>query len=123
MKFLLFTLLSALLVVFLNIVAPYWVVMIAVTGLAAAIRPSSLGGFIGGGLGMGLAWLGQTVYIATITSSALPDKMGALMGLGTGTTLMLITAVLGFLLGGCSGLLGVLGRNLLQKKPSDVYLG
>jgi hypothetical protein len=123
MKFLIFTLLCALLVVFLNIVAPYWVVMIAVTGLAAAIRPSALGGFIGGGLGMGLAWLGQTVYIATFTSSSLPDKMGALMGLGTGTTLMLLTAVLGFLLGGCSGLLGVLGRNLLQKKPSNVYLG
>ena len=123
MKFLLFTLLSVLLVVFLNTVAPYWAVMIAVTGLAAAIRPSALGGFLGGGLGMGLAWLGQTVYISLLTSSTLPDKMGALMGLGTGTTLMIITAVLGFLLGGCSGLLGVLGRNLFQKKPSDVYLG
>jgi hypothetical protein len=49
--------------------------------------------------------------------------MGALMGLGTGTTLMIITAVLGFILGGFSGLLGVLGRNLFQKKPSNVYLG
>ena len=123
MKFLLFTLLSTLLVVFLTSVDPYWLVMIAVTGLAAAIRPSALGGFLGGGLGMARAWLGQTVYISLLTSSTLRDKMGALMGLGTGTTLMIITAVLGFLLGASSGLLGVLGRNLFQKKPSDVYLG
>jgi hypothetical protein len=123
MKFLLFTLLSALVVVFLNIVAPYWMVMIAVTALAALIRPTVWGGFLGGGLGMGLVWLGQTVYISAVTSSTLPDKMGALMGLGSGLSLMLLTAVLGFILGGSSGLLGVKFRNLIQKKPTDVYLG
>ena len=123
MKFLLFTLLSALVVVFLNIVAPYWVVMIAVTALAALIRPTLWGGFLGGGLGMGLVWLGQTLYISAVTSSTLPDKMGALIGLGSGLSLMLLTAVLGFILGGCSGLLGVMFRNLIQKKPTDVYLG
>jgi hypothetical protein len=72
---------------------------------------------------MGLVWLGQTVYISAVTSSTLPDKMGALMGLGSGPSLMLLTAVLGFILGGCSGLLGVMFRNLVQKKPTDVYLG
>jgi len=123
MKFLLFTLLSALVVVFLNIVAPYWMVMIAVTALAALIRPTVWGGFLGGGLGMGLVWLGQTLYISAVTSSTLPDKMGALMGLGSGLSLMLLTAVLGFFLGGCSGLLGVKFRELIQKKPTDVYLG
>ena len=123
MKFLLFTLLSALLVVFLNIVSPYWVVMIALTVLAGLIRPSVWGGFFGGGLGMGLVWLGQTVYISTVTSSTLPDKIGALMGLGSGLSLMVLTAVLGFILGGCSGLLGVMFRNLVQKKRRDVYLG
>jgi hypothetical protein len=123
MKFLLFTLLSALVVVFLNIVAPYWAVMIALTVLAGIIRPSGWGGFFGGGLGMGLVWLGQTVYISAVTSSTLPDKMGALMGLGSGLNLMLLTAVLGFILGGFSGLLGVMFRNLVQKKRRDVYLG
>ena len=123
MKFLLFTLLSALVVVFLNIVAPYWAVMIALTVLAGIIRPSGWGGFFGGGLGMGLIWLGQTVYISAVTSSTLPDKMGALMGLGSGLNLMLLTAVLGFILGGFSGLLGVMSRNLVQKKRRDVYLG
>ncbi len=123
MKFLLFTLLSALLVVFLNIVSPYWVVMIALAVLAVLIRPSSWGGFFGGGLGMGLAWLGQTAYISAVTSSTLPDKMGALMGLGSGLSLMVLTAVLGFILGGFSGLLGVMLRNLVQKKRRDVYLG
>lgn len=123
MKFLLFTLLSALLVVFLNIVSPYWVVMFALAVLAVIIRPSVWGGFFGGGLGMGLAWLGQTVYISAVTSSTLPDKMGALMGFGSGLSLMILTAVLGFILGGFSGLLGVMFRNLVQRKHKDVYLG
>lgn len=123
MKFLLFTLLSALLVVFLNIVTSYWVVMIALAVLAVLIRPSVWGGFFGGGLGMALAWLGQAVYISAVTSSTLPDKMGALMGLGSGLSLMVLTAVLGFILGGFSGLLGVMFRNLVQKKRRDVYLG
>lgn len=97
--------------------------MIALTVLAILIRPSAWGGFFGGGLGMGLAWLGQTVYISAMTSSSLPDKMGALMGLGSGLSLMILTSVLGFILGGFSGLLGVMFRNLVQKKRRDVYLG
>lgn len=123
MKFLLFTLLSTLVVVFLNSVAPYWLVMVAITVLAALIHPSNWGGFFGGGVGMSMAWLGQTIYISAVTSSTLPDKIAAIMGLGSGTSLVVLTAVLGFVLGGCSGLLGVMFRNLIQKKPTDVYLG
>ena len=48
MKFLLFTLLCALLVVFLNLIAPFWVVMIAIASVAALVRPSGWAGFFGG---------------------------------------------------------------------------
>ena len=123
MKFLLFTLLCALLVVFLNLIAPFWVVMIAIASVAALVRPSGWAGFFGGGAGMGLAWLGQALLISMNTSSTLPDKMGILMGLGSGLAVFGFTTALGFILGGLSGLTGVLFRNLIQKKPSDVYLG
>ena len=123
MRFILLTLLTALLVVFLNPVAPYWVVMIGILVLSALINPTSIGGFLGGGLGMGLSWLGQSIFLGIINDSTLPDKMGELMGLGAGMTLIAATGVLGFLLGSFSAVTGVLLRRVLQKTPKDVYKG
>ncbi|RIW12372.1 hypothetical protein D0X99_19050 [Algoriphagus lacus] len=123
MRFIFLTLMTAILVVFLNPVAPFWVVMIGIGVLSALIYPNGIGGFLGGGLGMGLTWLGQSIYLGITTASPLPDRMGELMGLGTGMTLIAITGVVGFLLGAFSGWTGVLFRNLLQKTPKNVYRG
>lgn len=123
MRFIFLTILTAILVVFLNAAAPYWVVMIGIGIISALIYPNGIGGFIGGGLGMGLTWLGQSIYLAITTSSPLPDRMGELMGLGSGMTLVAITGVVGFFLGAFSGYTGVLFRNMLQKSPENVYKG
>lgn len=123
MRFILLTVLVALLVVFLNPVASYWVVMIGILVISAILNPTGFGGFIGGGLGMGLTWLGQCIYLGIINSSSLPDRMGELMGFGSGTSVIAVTGFLGFLLGAFSGLTGVLFRRILQKKPLDVYKG
>ncbi len=123
MRFIFLTILVALLVVFLNSVGPFWVVMIGIALLSALISPNGFGGFMGGGLGMGLAWLGQCIYLGINTSSPLPDRMGELMGMGSGMTLIAITGVVGFLLGGFSGWTGVLFRKMFQKTPENVYRG
>ena len=123
MRFIFLTILTAILVVFLNAAAPYWVVMIGIGIISALIYPNGIGGFIGGGLGMGLTWLGQSIYLAITTSSPLPDRMGELMVLGSGMTLVAITGVVGFFLGAFSGYTGVLFRNMLQKSPENVYKG
>ncbi len=123
MRFIFLTLMTAILVVFLNPVAPFWVVMIGIGVLSALIYPNGIGGFMGGGLGMGLTWLGQSIYLGITTASPLPDRMGELMGVGSGMTLVAITGVIGFLLGGFSGLTGVYFRNMLQKTPKNVYRG
>lgn len=123
MRFIFLTLITAILVVFLNPVAPFWVVMIGIGVLSALIYPNGIGGFLGGGLGMGLTWLGQSIYLGITTASPLPDRMGELMGMGSGMTLIAITGVVGFLLGAFSGWTGVLFRNLLQKAPKNVYRG
>lgn len=114
---------TAILVVFLNPIVPYWGVMIGVGALSALIYPNGIGGFFGGGLGMGLTWLGQSIYLGITSGSPLPDQMGELMGLGSGMTLVAVTGVLGFLLGAFSGLSGVLFRNMLKKDPQNVYKG
>jgi hypothetical protein len=119
MRFILLTVLVSLFVVFLSPFLPYWVVMIGIGILGLLVYPSTVGGFFGGGLGMGAAWFGQTVYIGILTSSALPEKVGELMGLGSNFSLGLLTGLLGFLLGAFSGLSGVLGRKLFDKVPGN----
>lgn len=123
MRFIVFILATICIVVFLNPFFPYWVIMILIGVGAALLRLSGFQGFLAGGLGMGLAWLGQAIFISTSTGSPLPNKIGELMGLGSGMTVVGVTAIIGLLLGGFSGLTGSLFRSLFQKKPDDLYRG
>lgn len=117
------TILTMIIVVFLNPIAPFWVVMIAIGILSAIVYPNGIGAFLGAGLGMGLTWIGQSMYLGITTGSSLPDQMGELMGVGSGMTLVALTGLVGFLLGAFSGWTGVLFRNLLQRTPQNVYKG
>lgn len=123
MRFIFLVMMTVLLVVFLNPVLPFWLIMILIGALAGLIGLKGAESFLAGGLGMGLAWLGQSLYISVGTGSPLPNRMGELMGLGSGMTLVGITAVLGFLLGGFSAMTGSLFRNLLKRKPDNLYRG
>ena len=123
MKFILLVLLTALWVLFLNPFIPYWGVMIGIALLSSVMAIKPFSGFLGGGLGMGLAWLGQSVYIGIVTGSSLPDKMAGIMEFGSGMTLVAITATLGLLLGGFSGWSGALFRKLIQQKETNIYRG
>lgn len=123
MRFIFLTILTVLVVVFLNPIAPFWIVMIAIGVVSAVVYPNGIGGFLGGGLGMGLTWLGQSIYLGITSGSSLPDQMGELMGLGSGMTLVAVTGIVGFILGAFSGYTGVLFRNMIQKTPQNVYKG
>lgn len=123
MRFIFLIILTAIVVVFLNPIAPFWLVMIGIAVLSALVYPNGMGGFFGGGLGMGLTWLGQSIYLGITSASSLPDRMGELMDLGSGVTLLAITGIIGFILGSFSGLTGVLFRELVQKTPKNVYKG
>lgn len=91
--------------------------------LSFLIGPKGVGAFLGGALGMGLGWVGISTYLGLTSASALPDQMGELMGLGSGMALLGLVGVLGFLLGGFSGLTGVLFRNLLRPTERNIYRG
>lgn len=121
MKFILFTFLTALLVLIFNPFLPYWSVMIMVAIFAGLIGNKGTGAFFAGGLGMGLAWIGQSMYISTFSGSSLPNNMGELMGFGSATSLFAITGLLGFLLGAFSAWTGSLFRRLFKKKPDNIY--
>jgi len=123
MRFILFILFTIGIVVFLNPIFPYWIIMILIGIGSALLGLSGLQGFLAGGLGMGLAWLGQAIFISTSTGSALPNKIGELMGLGSGMTVAGVTAIIGFLLGGFSGMTGSLLRKVFRKEPDNLYRG
>ena len=125
MKFTLYFLLTTLVVVFVNSVFPFWAAMICIALLTGVFRPSKWGGIGGGGLAMGVAWLGQLLFIGTMTSSTLPDKMGEVMGLGAGSGYILlgITGLLGVIVGAGSAWVGVAFRAMLYIKPTEIYLG
>jgi len=123
MKFILVTFLSALLVIVFNPFLPYWEVMILIAILAALVDVRGAGAFFGGGIGMGLAWVGQSIYVSTISGSHLPEKMGELMGLGSEMALFVLTGILAFLLGAFSALSGSLFRKLFKRRPDNIYGG
>ncbi|MBN7817595.1 hypothetical protein [Algoriphagus pacificus] len=123
MKFISLLILSVLIVVFINPIAPFWIIMILLGISSALVGAKGASSFLATGLGMGLAWLGQTIFLDFSTGSQLPYQMGEIMGLGSGMVLIAITGVLGFLLGGFSGMTGSYFRRLFKKKPENIYRG
>lgn len=123
MKFIGLTFLVVLVVGIINPFFPFWVVMICIGILSALIGISGFGSFLAAGLGMGLVWMGQSFYLSIYSGSDLPQKMGELMGAGSGMTLVAVTGLLGFILGGMSGWTGASFRKVITPKPTNIYKG
>ena len=123
MKFFGFLILTILIVVFANPFIPYWGVMVALALLAILLNPGNAIAFWGGGLGMGLSWLGLSLYLSIQTGSPLPEKIASIFGVGSGTILIGVTGLLGFLFGAFSSLTGSLFRKITKKRPDNLYRG
>lgn len=123
MKFITFFFVTVIIVVILNPFLPYWMIMILIGLMAALLGVTGANAFFAGGLGMGLAWLGQTIFISISTGSPLADSMAELMGLGTGMAMHILTGFLGFLLGSFSAWTGSLLKNILKRRPDNIYKG
>lgn len=121
MKFISFFFVTTSVVVLLNPIFQFWAIMILIALLAIVMGSSGGAAFFGGGLGMGVAWLGQSFFIVATTGSPLAEYMAELMGLGSGLMIHLVTAALGFLLGSFSGLTGSLFRAIMRRKPTGYY--
>jgi hypothetical protein len=106
MKFFIHLLVVALLAYILGAIIPYWVLMILIGGISAWCRGSAFTAFIAGALGVGIVWILVPLFIWSSSGSALPDKFSAIMGFSDATTLVGITGVMGFFIGGSSALTG-----------------
>lgn len=112
-------LLFVFVIILVLIVGPYmqyWVLMIGVAIVSFFIGTGKMPTFISAGLSFGLTWLALTISISIRTNSELPKRMAELMGLDNDNLLFLGTGILGFLIGGFSGLVGTMLRKLLDRK-------
>ncbi len=123
LKFILIFLLSFLLIYFIGPFFHFWVMMIGVAFIAFLVGGPSGTSFLAGALAFGLAWLIISLLISINSGSDLPDKMGALLGFSNYNFLWVMTAVLGFVIGGFSALTGSLFRKLFTKRDQGIYRG
>jgi len=113
--------LVALIVYFLGNYLPFWGIMILVALAAYWVGASHGISFFGSGLSFGLVWLSLSIWISIDSGSDLPIKMAELMGLSNDNLLWLATGLIGFIIGGFSGLTGSLFRKVLEKRDKGIY--
>lgn len=115
-KSLLIFVLVSLLVLLIGPYAPYWILMIGVAIISFLVGAGKVSSFVSSGLGFGLTWMALSLFISIKTDSELPKRMAELMGLKNDNLLLFGTALLGFLIGGFSGLTGSMLRKLFERK-------
>lgn len=109
MKFILSILLSALLTYAVGIYGqlPWWSFVLTNLLVAIAIPQKPLLAFLGGALGTSALWAGLAVGIDQANNHLLSIKVAQILPLnGSYLLLIVITALVGFLLGGVAALTG-----------------
>ncbi len=97
---------AALLAWVLQQFLPWWIIAIATFAVTATFKSSGFVSFLIGFLAIGLLWLGLAWVIDSSTNAILSDKIAVLFTVGSGQLVLLVTAVVGGLIGGLGGLSG-----------------
>ena len=92
----------------------WWTAALMAALVAALVPTSGFKAFISGFLGVGLLWLVLALVSSVQTDYLLTDKVAGLMGLSSSYLLILITFVIGALLGGLGAWTGNQLRQLLR---------
>jgi hypothetical protein len=101
-----------LLIIILGIIAqlflPWWSVTPIAFVLAFWLGQRGWGAFLAGFAGIGLGWLGMAAWLNTQNGGHFSHRVAELIPLGgNGWLLVLVTAILGGLVGGIAALAGV----------------
>ena len=107
MRFFLSLLLIALLSFIAGLYLPWWSISVVAFLVALGIRPSIGLGFLSGFLGIFLLWFALSFWIDTANESILSHKVALIFPLGGNSLLlMLVTALVGALVGGFAAMAG-----------------
>jgi hypothetical protein len=99
-----------------QLVLPWWIIMPVAFALAIGLGRAGWGAFLAGFAGIGLGWLVLASWLNIQNDGHLSHRVAELIPLGgNGWLLVLVTAVLGGLVGGVAALAGVWLRQALAK--------
>lgn len=107
-------LLIALTTWLLGLILPWWAVALPGLVFGALLGRSGTSAFGWGFTGIGLLWLGQTLWLHLANDGILTGRIGEMFTLPSPLLLVFITALVGGLIGGCTTLTGYLLRKLLH---------
>lgn len=94
---------------------PWWVITPLCLGLAFFSSASAGQSFGAGFLGIGLGWLGLAGWLNMLNNGLLAHRVAQLLPLGgSSVALILVTAVVGGLVGGLAALAGTWTRQALR---------
>jgi len=110
MNFLLILVLSALLQLF----APWWIV--AVVPFAVYFWRPAASAFWVSFLAIAIVWFGYGYYLHLISDGAMSNRIAGIFSLSNGYILLFVTAFIGGLAGGISGLSGFLIKEILTER-------
>lgn len=97
---------------------PWWTLLVPAVLLGATLFEHSLTAFLIGFISLFGAWSVQVLYIDISNESILSRRMAAMIGVDQSWLVILITALIGGLIGGMGTLLGSQIRQLLR--PANV---
>jgi len=96
---------------------PWWSLVVVAFLVAFAFRLNAWQGFFAGFLGIFLLWAGYAFLLNQANEGILASRMSDLFSLSGGaTSILIISALIGGLVGGLGAATGGLGRQLIKSK-------
>ncbi|MEX0773468.1 MAG: hypothetical protein WD038_09890 [Balneolales bacterium] len=105
-----------LLALVLQLFMPWWSVALASVILGAGLGQKSTHAFLAGFYGIGLLWLSASSYIHFANDGILSGRVATMMGLPNAFSIILVTVLVGAMVGGLASLTGFLLKDLLITK-------
>lgn len=121
MRFLIQVILTSLFSYILQQFMSPWIVVFVAGLVALVIQSSPTSAFLGGFISISLLWMLKATVIDVYTDSILSVKVAALMGLKSSIALILLTGIVGGILGGFGAASGQHLIRVLKRNRGDFY--
>ena len=118
MKFLIQIVLTVLLSYVAEHFLPWWTIGLCAAIVAMGLNLNKITAFLGGFTSISLLWMAVATLIDVRTNSILSTKIAPLLGFQSSTLLILLTGLVGGLVGGLGALSGQQLHTLLTQKES-----
>ncbi len=98
----------------LQLFLPWWIIAVVVWMLTFLLGDKWWKAFLAGFIGIALGWLAMSLFMHFRNDGLLTAKVATLLTLPSGAILIIVTALLGGLVGGFSGLAGYCSRRVFR---------